>query len=273
MNIKQQTKSIFEKVTGLTFYKKLPFGLDVLGDIKFRMKEHNFQTLFDVGANRGQTAKYMRKKFPEAKIYCFEPIKDTYELLREKTTRLGLSYYNLALGAESGEVEVKVDVQNRNSTRNTLIEENTVHDPSAVKIEKVQVVRLTDFCKTNNIEKIDYLKIDTEGYDLEVLKGATEMLENASIAFIQAEVSMNPKNTFHVDFVEVKNFLEKYKYVLFGIYEQKQQRGIPMLRRSNVVFVSEKLVKKAKQGKKFVQDSPPQTREVTTHKYQENASS
>ena len=273
MNIRQQTRSILKKVTGLTFYKKLPFGLDVLGDIKFRMKEYNFQTLFDVGANRGQTAKYMRKKFPEAKIYCFEPIKDTYELLQQKTKELGLSYYNLALGAESGEVEVKVDVQNRNSTRNTLIKENTFHDPSAVKVEKVQVVKLADFCKQNHIEKIDYLKIDTEGYDLEVLKGATEMLEDGSIAFVQAEVSMNPKNTFHVDFVEVKNFLEKYKYVLFGIYEQKQQRGTPMLRRSNVVFVSEKLVKKADRSKSSVQDRPPQAKEVTTYKHQENASS
>lgn len=242
MNIKRTTKDLFEKVTGLTFYKKLPFGLDVLGDIKSRVKDYSFQTCFDVGANRGQTARYMREYFPDASIYCFEPIKETFDELQHNTEGLGLFYHNLALGATREEVEVKVDIENRNSTRNTLIQENTVHDPSAVKVETVKVETLTDFCKANNIKEIDYLKIDTEGYDLEVLKGAVDMLKSMSVAFIQAEVSMNPNNTFHVDFVEVKDFLEQYNYVLFGIYEQKQQRGTPMLRRSNVVFISEKLV-------------------------------
>ena len=243
MDIKKKTKSLFEKVTGLTFYRKLPFGLDVLGDIKSRMQDYDFRVCVDVGANKGQTAKYMREHFPEASIYCFEPIKDTFDLLQKKTQGLRLSYHNLALGAEKEEVEVKVDVENRNSTRNTLIEENTVHDPSEVKAETVKVTTLSSFCKEHNISKIDYLKIDTEGYDLEVLKGATDLLETASIAVVQAEVSMNPNNTFHVDFVEVKEFLENYKYVLFGIYEQKQQRGTPMLRRSNVVFIAEALTK------------------------------
>lgn len=205
------------------------------------MQGYRFHTFVDVGANKGQSAKYIRDSFADANIYCLEPIKETFILLQESTKKLDVSCHNVALGAKNQEVEVKVDVENRNSTRNSLIKENNVHNPASVKTELVKVLTLTDFCKSNQIKEIDFLKIDTQGYDLEVLKGATGLLESATVAFIQKEISMNPHNKFHVEFVEAKEFLERYNYVLFGIYEQKQERDIPILRRSNVVFISGKL--------------------------------
>lgn len=241
MSIREESKLLLKSVTGLTCYSRLPFGVDVLHDIKHKMQGYRFRTFVDVGANKGQSAKHIRDSFPDASIYCLEPIKETFNLLQENTKKLDVFCHNIALGAKNQEVAVKVDVENRNSTRNSLLEENSVHDPAFVKTELVKVLTLKEFCESNQIKEIDFLKIDTEGYDLEVLKGAIGLLESDTVAFIQAEVSMNPHNKYHVDFVEVKEFLERYNYMLFGIYEQKQERDIPMLRRSNVVFISGKL--------------------------------
>lgn len=242
MSVRKKAKSLLKRFTGLTCYRRLPFGVDVLHDVKLKMEGYRFRTFLDVGANKGQSAGYIRASFPSATIHCIEPIKDTFDILQRNAGQLNLSCHNIALGARNEEVEVEVDVQNRKSTRNSLVRENNVHNATTVKTETVQVTTLTDFCAANNIREIDFLKIDTEGYDLEVLKGATELLENNAVSFVQAEVSMNPHNTFHVDFGEVKRFLESYNYVLFGIYEQKQEREVPMLRRSNVVFISGKLL-------------------------------
>ena len=245
-SVRDKAKQLLKRFTGLTCYRRLPFGVDVFHDIAFKLKDYRFHNFVDVGANKGQSARYIRSCFPHARIHCLEPIKDTFEILKGNGKKLNLICHNVALGASKGEVEVEVDVQNRLSTRNSLVKENNVHSATSVKTETVQVLTLTNFCELNNIREIDFLKIDTEGYDLEVLKGATELLESNAVSFIQAEVSMNPHNTFHVDFVEVKKFLESYNYVLFGIYEQKQERDIPMLRRSNVVFISGKLTGQAR---------------------------
>ncbi|MFD3000884.1 FkbM family methyltransferase [Pontibacter toksunensis] len=245
MSFNDNAKQLFKKWTGLSVYKSLPIGLDALENVRRKLPHYKFKTFLDVGANVGQSATYIRHHFPESHIYCVEPIKDTFHTLQQNTKGLNLSYHNIALGSANEEVEVQVDVDNLKSDRNSLLGNHTQHAGSAtIKTETVQVQTLQQFSKANGINFIDYLKIDTEGYDLEVLKGAVEMLESASIAFVEAEVSMNPHNTFHVDFIDVKRFLEKYNYMLFGIYEQIQERRemVPVLRRANVLFISGKLM-------------------------------
>ena len=95
------------------------------------------------------------------------------------------------------------------------------------------------------IKHIDYLKIDTEGYDLEVIKGASDLLSRNAISFIEVEVSMNPNNTFHVSLEEVKKHLGQNNYFLFGLYEQVLEWKIkaPVLRRCNALFISGALAK------------------------------
>lgn len=243
MNFNDDAKRLFKKWTGLSVYKSLPIGLDALENVRGKLPHYKFQTFLDVGANVGQSAKYIRQYFPQSRIYCIEPIKDTFNTLKKSTKGLNLSYHNIALGSANEEVEVQVDINNLRSDRNSLLKSHNHSGSATFKTETVQVQTLLQFCKANGIQFIDYLKIDTEGYDLEVLKGSVDLLGNASIAFVEAEVGMNPKNTFHVDFVEVKRFLERYNYMIFGIYEQIQERRekVPMLRRVNVLFISANL--------------------------------
>ncbi|ELR71252.1 Methyltransferase FkbM [Fulvivirga imtechensis AK7] len=244
MNLRAKFKLLFEKTTGLKTYRQLPFGIDPFEDIQLKLKAFEFLNIIDVGANTGQSAKQMRKKFPSAKIYCIEPIKETFLVLKETTNTLNISCHNIALGAENKEIDVKIDALNRDSSMNSIINNNNLPE-SETKVERVKLCTLASFCKTNHIDRIDYLKIDTEGYDLEVLKGASELLKSTAIAFVETEVSMNPTNKYHEDFIAVKKYLEKYDYLLFGIYEQVQewQKDLPILRRCNALFIAAEVAK------------------------------
>jgi len=107
-------------------------------------------------------------------------------------------------------------------------------------VELAEMRTLVSFCQEQGIGEIDFLKIDTEGYDLEVLKGAEQMLDSHQISFIQVEAGMNPSNKKHVSLEKFKEYLEPKEYLLFGIYEQASEKSNVFLRRCNALFVSQK---------------------------------
>jgi FkbM family methyltransferase len=233
-------KLIFEQITGLTVYKKLPHGQNSFDDLKFHFKNHSFDLFFDIGANIGQSISSIREYFPSSEIWSFEPIQNTYKTLTENLSDNKVKCFQIGFGSEKSELEV----YNHKDTRSTRVSFNSNvadHDKSIVQNETVKVETLDSFCNDHGIKEIDYVKIDTEGYDLQVLRGATHLLQNDKLHFIETEVSMNPENTFHVKFEDVKQYLEKFDYRIFGIYEQVPERSInkPILRRVNVVFVSQ----------------------------------
>jgi FkbM family methyltransferase len=243
MNIKKSLKNALERNTGWNLYKKIPFGLDPYLDLKSKFKEYKFKTFFDVGANVGQSVKAMRKQFPKVEIYCFEPVKKTFELLKANTMQLQVNYYQIAFGSKPDEIEILVNSSDDWSEMNSILSPGAAGDSLLLIKEKIKVSTLSEFCSDQSISKIDYLKIDTEGYDLEVLKGGTDLLKKQSVSFIEIELGMNPENHYHVDFVEVKSFLENFDYRIYGIYEQVQEwpTNTPILRRVNTLFVSRDL--------------------------------
>ncbi|HOB54388.1 MAG TPA: FkbM family methyltransferase, partial [Acidobacteriota bacterium] len=106
---------------------------------------------------------------------------------------------------------------------------------------KVRMTTVSKFCQEMNINKIEILKIDTEGYDLEVLKGADDLLQSQSIDLVQTEVGISSTNNYHVPFQIINQFLIERNYYVFGIYNQELEwpTSEPRLRRVDVVYISE----------------------------------
>ena len=97
---------------------------------------------------------------------------------------------------------------------------------------------LDRFCERQNIDRIDLLKIDTEGHDLSVLQGARKMLADRKIGCVFTEVGLNPANDYHVSFDVMKAWLEGRGYYLFGLYDQAHEfDGESYLRRMNAAFI------------------------------------
>ncbi len=239
MSLLGKLRRAAEKLTGTHIYRELPPGLDFASDIQAALPHFRARVIFDVGANVGQSASLMSARFPESEIYSFEPSADTYQQLQRNVQQYDRVHcIQLALGASKKIAQMALD---GSSDRSFLIDESTQESPKDVSSESVQVDTLDSFCSAKKIDRINFLKIDTEGGDLDVLKGAAMLLKEHRVDIVEVEAGMNPNNERHVPFETLKAFLESNKYYLFGIYEQVKEwpTRSPNLRRTNPIFLSQ----------------------------------
>ncbi len=237
---KNQLKKKYKRTLNKTF------GYNLTRDISNRFPNYHLKTIFDVGANVGQSALNYISKYPSAVIYCFEPIKESYDqLLKNVDNKNQVLCFNLAFGDFSRKGNM---ISNGTSTMNRLVHEEIESFGDTQKIESVNISTVDEFCNANEINNISYLKIDTEGGDLNVLKGSKNILSTKIVDFVEVEAGMNPNNKHHVPFEALKKFLEGHNYFIFGIYEQVREwpERKPNLRRANVVFISEKMIQNAR---------------------------
>jgi FkbM family methyltransferase len=242
MSLKNKVKKLLEQLTGIHIYRALPHGIDFVQDISSSLPMYRADIVFDVGANVGQSSNIYLARFPSSHIYCFEPVGDTFcQLQCNLKGNARVDCYNLALG--SSKCKGKMVLQG-DSDMFFLLGHSKESLNNNVTTEIVNLITLDEFCHTNKIDQINYLKIDTEGWDLEVLKGSVNMLTEQRIDLVEVEAGMNPRNNRHVPIGALKEFLESYSYFLFGIYEQVSEWPArePLLRRTNLLFISQSMI-------------------------------
>lgn len=136
--------------------------------------------IFDVGAHKGSYTEYVLSEIPDADCFLFEPNKYLCSFLKSK-----YKAFNTLVGATSGpkdfyECEGKADELSSMYKR-------PVFDELQLTAGKVGCITIDQFCSDMSIEQIDLLKIDVEGAELDVLKGAEKMLWGKRISFLQVE--------------------------------------------------------------------------------------
>ena len=182
------------------------------------------QVIFDVGANTGQTAHKLRHHFPLAQLHCFEPYPDAFDQLQASLAAdpKGVAH-QVALGDQNG--SALLFVNNESATNSFLANQP---DPArqgphayiqARDRTLAPMQTLTAFCRQQNISTIDLLKIDTQGYELHVLRGAQPMLTPTQIRLIYLEVLFYPLYEAQARFYEIQALLDKSGYRLFNFYE------------------------------------------------------
>ena len=245
MAILRLLRDLIERIFGIYMYRKLPRGINMFRDISLSMPDYSFNVVFDVGANEGQSIRFYKKYCPTAQFYCFEPAKDTFEILSSNVGSGNVHCLNFALSDRNSDAELV-----RSGSSDTFY----VHDPDAhqedevgANRESISLKRLDDYCKQAEISHISLLKIDTEGSDFSVLQGAESMLTEHKVDWIVVEAGMNPNNTRHVPFEKIKAYLESKGYYLFAFYEQVNEwpTSEPNLRRTNPLFMSQRLYRNA----------------------------
>ncbi len=216
-NISQFIKQKIVKLSGLYFYnvKKLPVGTHLQYFLKYRTN-CTFKTVFDVGANIGQTAIYFHRYFPTSSIYCFEPFSTTFYELHANTRNITkIKLFQIGLGDCNVNISVPVLPVSK-SVANTLIANESLETTSH---ELITVETIDGFLATHpEIEAIDLLKIDTEGYDLKVLLGANKAIASKRIKMIYTEVGLSKKNHKHVNICEMVEHLERLDFIFLGLF-------------------------------------------------------
>jgi FkbM family methyltransferase len=213
-------KKIISKTTGYWIYKQryLPVGSDLFVDIYEKIKYPSVDVLFDVGANIGQTRSWFRSQESEAFIYCFEPVKTSFRKLKQSSSvDNNCILENFALGEEHGEKTIRLYNEDMSSL-NTLRENGMNREADAIE-ECIKVETIDRYCRLHAISKVDLLKIDTEGYEIQVLKGAEQMMKTGAIPLIFCETGFQSFNQCNTFFPDLTSYLEKRDYYFFGLYQ------------------------------------------------------
>jgi FkbM family methyltransferase len=217
--------------------KRLATQASIWKAIRTHLPELSVDRVFDVGANVGKTVAAFQRRFPEAEIWAFEPVKASYEQLVQSTASVeGIQCFNFALGAESAAGHITAD---GTSEKNRLVPAR-----SGRATQSIPIVAGTDFCDEHGIDHIGYLKVDTEGHDLEVLRGFEPMLRDSRVDVVEVEAGMNPENELHVPLQDFLAFLQPCGYRLFRTFKEVSEKPVkgPYLRRVNAVFISPSVI-------------------------------
>lgn len=210
----------------------LSSGLDISYDISNRLGIVDLRTIFDCGAHNGETAIDFKNKFPSAQIYSFEPVSKNFITLKKNTSMYPqIHCYHFALGDKEETVKIQLQSDSQTHSLNNIeLSENSINT------EIISVKTIDDFLLSSKIDNIDLLKIDTEGYELQVLKGAEQSLKNNKIKLILAESTIQSDDKFHTNLNTLNRYLENYNFKITAIYDQVIWRNPTRLSYFNVLF-------------------------------------
>ncbi|MFN3998546.1 FkbM family methyltransferase [Algoriphagus sp.] len=211
-------RKVLMKASGYYIYKikDLPIGIDLWIDLENKI-QIPLLTVFDIGANVGSFSEAMIQNHPNAKIFVFEPVQSTYENLVKNLGNISnVNFNKIALGDTEEKVMINF-YEEENSVLNSL--NPLAMNPECGKKEEIEVQRGDEFCIRHNITHINLLKIDTEGFELNVLSGFSNMLKTNSIDLIYLETGFDLKNKRNTYFSKILDHLNEQGYQMFGLYE------------------------------------------------------
>lgn len=194
-------------------YSKLP----VYEDMRRLLINKTNPLIFDVGANVGQSIGEFKDNFPESIIYSFEPSPSTFlQLKKNHTGKPDIFLQNVGLGAVAGKKEF---LENESSEMSSFLEYDQMEWGKFKEKTIVDLSTLDEYCRQNYITKIDVLKMDTQGYELEVLKGAVNMLKEKNIQLLFFEVIFSDMYKNLPAFGDIHKLLSDNNYKVVKFYD------------------------------------------------------
>ena len=159
------------------------------------MHNRGIDLVLDVGANKGQFGCSLREEIGyRGRIVSFEPLSEAFaDLRRIAAGDAGWSCHNLALGEDTGSATINISANSHSSSLLSVNERTLEIEPSVAHVgrETVKLRRLDDvFADVVRPGETPYLKIDVQGYEIEVLKGGLNVL--GRFPLIQLETSFFP---------------------------------------------------------------------------------
>ena len=200
------------------FHKK-----KILIFIKDHLKCKKFDLFLDVGGHRGETIDLFCKNFEIKKIISFEAsprnynvLKSRLRLLKSKFVNTNILLENLALGGENKNVYLKefdetssntikeID-QNSNYFKKKFRLLNILKKKKIFQEIQIKLLKLDDYFKNKDIKNVDFLKIDTEGSEFDILMGLQNKIKNVKIIYFEHHYDLMIKKNY--SFSDINNLL------------------------------------------------------------------
>lgn len=211
--LKEKVKLI-AKSMGYLIIDKSTIGVDFENDLQRLTANNPILNIFDVGGNYGQSAVKFAQFYPDADIYSFEPVPQLYKVLCGATSKYPkIKEFNIGFGEQKATAVIGLA---ENPGANSLLLADRSDRTCEVKIQ-----RLDDFVAENEVKNIDLLKIDVEGYEIPVLKGACEVLDRGLIRYIYVEcVFSSDPDEPHTRFHDIHKLLDAYGFSFICCYTE-----------------------------------------------------
>ncbi len=186
----------------------VPFGVRWSDDVRHYLQGRVLGVAFDIGAHRGETALTLLRAFPGVHVHSFEPLPENFAALQVATAGSGVSNINAAVSDRSGPVTI---------ARGAATYQASLHG-SGERVE-VQAVTIDEYVLAHGVDRIDLLKIDTEGHEEAVLGGGLNQLERGRIEFVVCECEFTARpDEPHADFRAIYDLLEPLGYRVVSFY-------------------------------------------------------
>jgi len=194
-----------------------------------RLSEQGFSPdlIFDVGAYEGEFAQICREVWPSSYIACFEPQEEAAAKLRDDADQ-EMSVYNVLLGPRN---EGEVSLHRAGTASSVLDEHEESHPMSTHRMRTVDTIMSEDF----KGQGPDLIKLDVQGYELEVLRGGEDALDSASA--VLAEVNLIDIHEGAPLLAEVVKWLAQRGFVAFDICGIHRRPLDDALWQADMIFV------------------------------------
>ncbi len=182
-------------------------------------KDFDFTCVIDIGANRGQFALIARKLFPDAFIYSFEPLEEpakVFEDVFRDDPKVKLS--RCAIGCENSDAIIHVSERDDSSSLLPISKIQSDLFPNTGECE-TRTAKLSTLAKAIDIDNIGLdalLKIDVQGYELQVLKGCLDDIGKFKCIYVECSFIELYEGQAFAD--EVIKLLQKNGFSLIGVY-------------------------------------------------------
>ena len=200
--------------------------------------------IFDVGGNEGESVDFFLNLFENPKIYSFEPETKSYKKLSAKYKKnKAVNLFKFAFGKKEEELKLKINVKSSTSTLSKINTNsryyslkslilNPIKNNSFVDDEIVKVKKIDNFFYKKKIKAIHILKIDTEGFELNVIEGAKKALKKTKIIIIEFQLNdmylnYNPK--------KIDNLLKKNNFTLISSLK------FPFMHYEDRIYINKKI--------------------------------
>jgi FkbM family methyltransferase len=195
------------------------------------LQRRSIRTVLDVGANDGGFAAAIREILPDARIYSFEPLPETYEqLVAAHADWPGFEAFNVALGDHDGDAPF---YRSEFSDSSSFLRMEELHKEafpftSTITKERVTVRRLDDVASTLHLEPAVLLKLDVQGFEDRVIAGGVETLGRTEVVLV--ETSFRPLYVGQPLFADIHELLHGHGFSYHGSWHQLHdpRDGIPL---------------------------------------------
>ena len=197
--------------------------------LKFKPFFSNIPIIFDVGGHYGETVELYNKLYEKSIIHTFEPNAEFYKKLKlfctnQTNENNKIFPHNIALGEKVEKKKYFEYSKTLYSGFYKLKKTANSNDHVIKKTFDFKTQSGDNFCKLNNINSIDILKINVQGYEPNVIRGFKQKLNNNKIKTIIVEFDYSHRYEKNVSISDLESLLAPYGYTLFDI---------PLLRKSN----------------------------------------